>query len=234
MRLFFFDYNKEGRGVSKDAPPKEGLALFGDIFAREFTSLLKLNLLFIICCIPIISIGPAIGAMTSVTVKMVQDKPSDLFYDFKEAFKKNWKQSFLVWLFVIAFMVILGRLLAFCIATEGLIYSIATSIIIIIGVFFCIILIYIYPMSIGINLPLRIIVKNSMLLSVVYMKYSFVTFILCISLIEISILFCPFTIPVLFLFTFSFCSFLSSFCAWNGIKKYILKSEKERNSEDRE
>nr|WP_312292523.1 DUF624 domain-containing protein [Clostridium chromiireducens] len=225
MRLFFFDYNKEGAGISKDAPPKEGIALFWDIFAREFTTLIKLNLLFIVGCIPIITIGPAIGAMTSVTVKMVQDKPSDLLYDFKEAFKKNWKTSFLIWLFAIIFMVLLGKLLAFCITTEGVIYNIATSIIIIVGILFCILLMYIYPMSASINLSLRMIIKNSLLLSILYIKYSFITFILCIALIEASILFFPFTIPVILFFTFSFCSFLSSFCAWSGIKKYILKSE---------
>lgn len=225
MRLFFFDYNKEGPGVSKDSPPKEGIALFWDIFTREFTSLIKLNLLFIVSCIPLVTIGPAIGAMTSVTVKMVQDKPSDLFYDFKEAFKKNWKTSFLIWFFAIIFMVILGKLLVFCIVTEGLIYNIATSIIIIIGILFCIILLYIYPMSVSIDLSLRIIIKNSLLLSIMYIKHSVLTFILFIALIEVSILFFPFTMPVILLFTFSFCSFLSSFCAWNGIKKYILKSE---------
>ncbi|WP_297419986.1 YesL family protein [Clostridium sp.] len=223
MRFFLFNYNKEGPGVSKDAPPKEGLALFWDIFAREFTSLIKLNLIFIVSCIPIITIGPAIGAMTSVTMKMVQDKPSDLYYDFKEAFKKNWKSSFLIWILSIILLALLGKALAFCIASEALIYNIIISILIIAGILIGIWLIYIYPMSVSIDLPLRTVVKNSFLLSLAYIKYSFLTLILCMALIEASIIFLPFTIPIMFFFTFSFVSFLSSFCAWHGIKKHILK-----------
>lgn len=225
MRLFFFDYNREGPGVSKDAPPKEGIALFWDIFLREFTSLFKLNLLFIITCIPIVTIGPAIGAMTAVTIKMVQDKPSDLYYDFKEAIKKNWKSSFVIFIFQIIFVVILSKSLIFCIRSEGLIYNIIISILVIAGILFGIWSIYIYPMSVSVNLTLREMFKNSFLLSIIYVKYSIITLIICMGLLEASAVFFPFNLLAILFCTFSFVSFFSSFCAWSGIKKYIIKTE---------
>ena len=225
MRLFFLDFNKEGPGVSKNAPTKEGLALFFDIFAREFTSLIKLNLFFVLCCIPIITIAPAIGAMTAVTIRMVQDRPSDLFYDFREAFKKNWKLSYLINILVAITMLFLGWIIAFCMKSEGLIYNIVISIIVVITILIGISWIYIFPMSVSVNLSFKAIVKNSFLLSIARIKYSFLTFVLCVGLFEISILFFPFTLPVVILFAFSFISFISSFCAWDGIKKFIIKSE---------
>ena len=225
MKLFFLDFNKEGPGVSKNAPPKEGLALFFDIFLREFTSLIKLNLFFLFCCIPIVTIAPAIGAMTSVTIKMVQDKPSDLFYDFREAFKKNWKLSYLISSLAIVTILVLGWLIAFCMKSEGLIYNIIISIIVVMIILLGMAWMYIFPMSVSVNLPFKAIIKNSFLLSIANMKYSFLTFLLCLGLFEGSILFFPFTLPIIVLFTFSFVSFISSFCAWDVIKKFIIKSD---------
>lgn len=231
MKLFFLDYNKEGPGVQKNAPPKEGLELFFDIFAREFTSLIKLNLLFIFSCIPIITIGPAIGAMTSVTIRMVEDKPSDLFYDFWQAFKKNWKYSFTSGTLLVILMMILGWALIFCMHSEALVYNIMISIIFIIIVILGISCIYIYPMIVKMDLPLKAIFKNAILLGISRIKHSFPTFLLCSALLEGSIVFFPLTVPIIFLFTFSFISFISSFCAWAGIKKYILKDDNMANNE---
>lgn len=223
MKLFFLDYNKEGPGVQKDAPPKKGIDLFFDLFAREFTSLIKLNLLFILSCIPIVTIGPAIGAMTAVTMKMVQDEPSDLFYDFREAFKKNWKYSFISGALAVVVIFALWWVMRFYMQSDGVIYNLMTSFTIVIVVFIGISCIYVYPMIIKVELPLKTVFKNAFLLSIAYIKYSFPTFLLCVGIFEGSIIFIPFTLPIILLFTFSFISFISSFCAWTGIKKYIIR-----------
>jgi Predicted integral membrane protein len=227
MKLFFLDYNKEGPGVDKDAPPKEGLELFFDLFAREFTSLIKLNIYFLFSCIPIITIGPAIGALTSVTMRMVQDKPSDIFYDFREAFKKNWKYSFISGIIAAIFMSAIWFSVKFCVESDGIIYNFMISFIVVIAVLFGISFIYVYPMIVKIELPLKVIFRNSFLLGIVNIKYSLITFLLNIGLIEISIIFMPFTLPVMLLFTFSIISFISSFCAWNGLEKYIIKEHED-------
>ncbi|MGN0143503.1 MAG: DUF624 domain-containing protein, partial [Clostridium sp.] len=93
LRFLAPDYSKAGSGIDRNAPKKTGLPLLIEILSREFTTLFKLNFICLIFCIPIITIGPSMGALTSVTLKMVKDEPVDWFYDFKEAFKKNWKQS---------------------------------------------------------------------------------------------------------------------------------------------
>ena len=225
MKLFFLDYNKEGPGVQKDAPPKKGIELFFDLFAREFTSLIKLNLFFILSCIPIVTIGPAIGAMTAVTMKMVQDEPSDLFYDFREAFKKNWRYSFISGALGVVVMFLLWWVMRFYMQSDGVIYNLMISFTIVIVVLIGISCIYVYPMIVKVELPLKTILKNAFLLGIAYIKYSFPTFLLCVAIFEGSIIFIPFTLPIILLFTFSFVSFISSFCAWAGIKKYIIRDE---------
>lgn len=232
MKLFFLDYNKEGPGVDRDAPPKVGLELFFDLFVREFTSLIKLNIYFIISYIPIITIGPAIGALTAVTMRMVQDQPSDLFYDFREAFKKNWKYSFVSGFIAAIFIFAIWFSIKFCMESDGVIYNLMISFIVVIAVLLALSSIYVYPMIVKIELPLKVLFRNAFLLGIVNIKYSLITFLINIGLIEISIIFMPFTLPVMLLFTFSTISFISSFCAWNGLGKYIIKDDEKSNTNE--
>ena len=87
------NFVREGPGVEKGEHQKIGVSLFFQLFVARFWDLIKLNLLFIIYSIPIVTIGPAFGAMTTITMSMVQNKHIFIFSDFHDAFKANWKQS---------------------------------------------------------------------------------------------------------------------------------------------
>lgn len=47
-----FDYTTPGPGVDKNAPPKKGIALFGDILQRRFWKMVSLNLIYLLFSIP--------------------------------------------------------------------------------------------------------------------------------------------------------------------------------------
>ena len=55
-----------------------------------------LNILFIICCIPIITIYPAFAALFGVVRQWRNNKDVAIFSQFKEMFIENWRQSYLV------------------------------------------------------------------------------------------------------------------------------------------
>lgn len=55
-----------------------------------------LNILFILSCIPIITIFPAIAALFGVVRKWRITKEVAVFSQYKEMFIENWKQSYLV------------------------------------------------------------------------------------------------------------------------------------------
>lgn len=55
-----------------------------------------LNILFILSCIPIITIFPAVAALFGVVRKWRITKEAEVFKQFKEMFLENWKQSYLV------------------------------------------------------------------------------------------------------------------------------------------
>lgn len=79
-------WTKEGRGIPKDAPKKTGHALFAEIFAREWWEMVKLNILFILAAMFVVTLPAAIAATARICVAFVEDRNVYLLRDFIEAF----------------------------------------------------------------------------------------------------------------------------------------------------
>ena len=81
-------WTKEGPGIPKDAPKKHGIALFAEILRREWWEMLKLNLLFILASLPLVTIPASVAAMASVSLAFVEDRNTYLARDFCAAFRR--------------------------------------------------------------------------------------------------------------------------------------------------
>ena len=58
--------------------------------------LIILNLLFVLCCLPVITIGPALTALFSVMLKLIRDEEGSVIKDFFRALISNFKQSIVI------------------------------------------------------------------------------------------------------------------------------------------
>lgn len=80
-----------------------------DIEGPLFTTLTRiadlfiLNFLFIICCLPVFTIGASVSALYYVTMKMASDEDCYTVKGFFKAFKDNFKKSTIIW-FIDAFV----------------------------------------------------------------------------------------------------------------------------------
>lgn len=83
-----------------DSPLMNGLSRIADLAI--------LNILFLICCIPVITIGPALTAMYYVTLKMVKNEECYIVKSFFKSFFMNFKQGLIIWLFVLAAIFIIA------------------------------------------------------------------------------------------------------------------------------
>lgn len=52
----FFNYNKVGPGIDKNAPKKKGIALYTELFFRKFWLLIRANMLYFAVSLPVIAI----------------------------------------------------------------------------------------------------------------------------------------------------------------------------------
>ena len=65
-----------------------------------------LNVLWVICSIPIVTIGPSTTALYTVMLKIVRNEEGYIFRGFFKAFKENFKQSTVIWLIIAVFSVL--------------------------------------------------------------------------------------------------------------------------------
>ena len=83
-----------------DNPVLQILARVGDLMIT--------NVLFLLCCVPVVTVGASIAAMTKVTQSIVMDADSGIVKTFFGAFRSNFKQATAVWLILAVIAVGLG------------------------------------------------------------------------------------------------------------------------------
>lgn len=82
-----------GKLFNLDSPIMRVLGRIADI--------MWLNLLTVLCSIPIITIGAAFSALHYSCLKLVRDEESYVTKDFFKSFKENLKQGIVLWLLVV-------------------------------------------------------------------------------------------------------------------------------------
>lgn len=75
------------------------LDVFGNIFA--------LNVLFVICSIPVITIGASTAALYSVTLKLVKKEEGPIIKSYFKAFKSNFKAATITWVLVLIAVIVI-------------------------------------------------------------------------------------------------------------------------------
>ncbi len=99
--FFQKDYAKPGPGIRPDEPEKTGWSRFTEIITLECGSLLKLNLLFLLTSLPVVTIPVALYAMHLVIRRIVCDETVDCVYHYRTAIRQNWKKAYAAF-FVVA------------------------------------------------------------------------------------------------------------------------------------
>ena len=74
-------------------------------FLSRLVDLMLLNLLTVICCIPIITIGASITAAHYTALKLHRGE-GYVWKNFRESFKENFKQSTVIWLIFAVYFVL--------------------------------------------------------------------------------------------------------------------------------
>jgi uncharacterized membrane protein YesL len=96
--LFRRDYATPGPGIDPDAPEKTGPARMLEILQLECVDLVKLNLLFLLSCIPVVTLPPALFALNRVVRRMILDEPVDWLYHYRISFRGAWKRGYAAFL----------------------------------------------------------------------------------------------------------------------------------------
>ncbi len=227
----FFNYDKEGPGVEKDAPEKKGFIIFFEIFFKNFWKLAVCSIWFIALCFPIITNGLAFAGFTNVTRNMSLDRHSFGTSDFFDTVKKNWKQALAAGIInLIIYMVLIGDILFFFNSMEGAVRLIGLAVVVTVLLLFIMMQFYMWTIMITFKLKLKQIYVNSFKFALIGLKRNvLIIFImlLCLAaifgllMINVNII----TLVATLLLVFALPGFISlavQFNTFENIKKYMI------------
>ena len=114
-------------------------------FMSRVADLIILNLLFIVCCIPIVTIGPAITAMYYVTLKMARNEESYIARAFFKSFKENFRQGIIIWIMALAMFILEYMDFYIMKQVEGGFYTVIKYGLAVIAMLLVMIFLYVFP-----------------------------------------------------------------------------------------
>lgn len=132
-----------------------------------------LNVMWLICCIPIITIGASTTALYTVMLRMVKNEEGYIFRGFLKAFKSNFKQSTLIWLILLLLGIVWTvdfRVAGFMPGMAGIILS---AIFLALGFILLSVMIYIFPLTARYENGIKVTFKNALILTVAKLPYTF-------------------------------------------------------------
>ena len=144
---------------------------FARTMGRVF-DLVLLHILWVICSLPLVTIGASTTALFTVTLKMIRNEESYILKGYMKAFKSNFRQATKLWLIVAALFLCLLFILRICMnGSMGLLKAAglanaALMVILFLGA------LYVFPIQAAFENTVGNILKNSVICSLRYLPYS--------------------------------------------------------------
>lgn len=137
-------------------------------FMTKLFDMVILNIIFLIFCIPIITIGASCTALHTMTLKIIAGDEPYIIKEFIKAFRKNFVQSTISWiiLFLAGGFLYVDSLMAIRLGTGGFAIKMILGIA---SVIYFVILLYIFPIQARYKNTLSANYKNALLVAIRYL-----------------------------------------------------------------
>lgn len=203
-------------------------------FLSRLADLFWLNLLFIVCCMPVITIGAATTALYYVTLKMAKDEEGYITRSYFKSFKENFKQATVIWIgFLVVGMIMITDLrIVNGGNTAEILSGPALGNVIMVAVFLMGIVIlmvgtYIFPILAQFDNTIKNTAKNAFLISIRHLPYTIA--MLVITAIPVVLIW---FFPALFILVLIMFSATAYFNSKLFNKIFVLYMPKEDSSSD--
>lgn len=188
-----------------------------------------LNIVFILCCIPIVTIGASVTALYTVVLKQVKDKDGFAVKLFFKAFKNNFKQSTLIWLMMLAVGALLVGDWYLANAAELSFVGILNYVFMFLGFCYLMILSYVFPIQSKFENRISATIMNSAMMSIAHFL-PWTLLILLINILPLLIIWFEvntfaFVVPVIISCGYAVIAYINSHIFQRIFAKYIPEEE---------
>ena len=142
-----------------------------------------LNLLWLVCSLPVFTAGAATAALYDVTLRLAREEEPPLTARFFKAFRENFRQATILWLILLGIGALLGAdgyiLYHLYKSTAGMVSVICTlglALIIVAAIAYVIVLIYVFPLVASVKNTNFAMLKNALLIGIHYLFCTILVF----------------------------------------------------------
>ncbi|MBQ3756987.1 MAG: DUF624 domain-containing protein [Oscillospiraceae bacterium] len=142
-----------------------------------------LNLLWLLCSLPVFTIGASTTALYYASLKVVRGEESYVGRLFFRAFRENFRQATVLWLILLGIGLFLGadgyilyHLRAASAGTAAIFWTLILALVIAVSVVYVIVLEYVFPLLASVSNTNRAMLKNSFLIGTHYLFATILVF----------------------------------------------------------
>lgn len=197
-------------------------------FLGKITDCIILNMVWLICCIPIVTIGASTTAFYYTITKAIRNERGYVLPEFWRSFKSNFKQSTLVWL-IMLFITIFAYFdiyYAYVLSTAGVIPKILLWFVLILFVLVAMWMSYFFPYIARFTNTTRQILRNSAIIMIRNIFWSLQNVVILVATIVLILM-----IPFLVFLLPAFCTVLTSMSLEKVFRKYMSPEDKKMEDE---
>lgn len=195
-------------------------------FMNRLADLMLLNVIYIICSIPVITIGASTTALYYVTLKMVKNEESYIFRSFLKSFKLNFKQATAIWVFILAAGILLFIDIKIVLRMDGIIGKVLFSCLGVVVFILLFINAYVFPLLSRFENTIRQTIKNALFMSIRHLPLTFLILFITAVPMGVGLYFFE-TIPFWILIGFALLAFGASYPLVKIFAKYEPAEDEE-------
>lgn len=199
----------------------------------KIADLMILNVTFIICCLPVFTIGAALTGLSYVSLKMAENEEGYIFKGFLKSFKQNFKQATVIWLIMLAIGLVLGADFYILSASSGTFITTIRVILVITAFIYLMIMLYVFPTLARFYNSTKNTLRNAFLMSIADFPRTLIMLVITVGSVLIT-LYNGYTLAygllIWILGGFALVSYLNSFFLKKVFAKYTPKEENAEES----
>lgn len=200
-------------------------------FLNRLADLVILNILFMICCLPVFTIGASVTGMYYITMKMVKNEECYIIKGFFKSFRQNFRQATILWLMALTAGIVLAVDFQIVISMDTQFSKVMQVLLMVVLLIYAFVMAYLFPLLAKFDNTVKNSLRNAFLMSIRHLPFT-----ILLLLIPAAVVMLIYTVPRLFavflLMGFTLPAFVGSFLLVNVFQKYMPKEDEPEATEE--
>jgi uncharacterized membrane protein YesL len=191
-------------------------------FLSKMADLMWLNILTMLCCLPIVTAGASLTALNYMALKIVRGEEGYITRGFFKAFKENFRQSTIIWCLFLLVAGVLAADYRILTTTDVQINGVVSMLLLIFAMLTLFTLVFVFPVQAKFDNTVRRTIWNAFVISIVQFPKTILMIVLYV-LPYVLVLLSNAIFPVVFVFCLSVPALLSA----KLYNKFFLRMEEQ-------